>query len=86
MCRKRIEKAAYSLSGIKSVFWQCESRNLILILNEQKSSISEIEKAVAKVSHDDENCNADDKDYAKLYECCSYLRDYKKNEEFLFLI
>ena len=75
MCKKRIEKAAYSVEGVKSASWQSEDQTLKVILNEQKSSTSDVEKAVAKVGHDTANVKADDKEYEKLHECCSYSRD-----------
>ena len=75
MCKKRIEKAAYSVPGVKSAVWSPESQELVLIVNEQKSAIGEIEKAVAKAGHDTNNVKATDEAYGKLHECCSYDRD-----------
>lgn len=75
MCKKRIEKAAYSVSGVKSAVWTPESQELIVIVNEQKSSTGEIETAVAKAGHDTNNVKATDEAYGKLHECCSYDRD-----------
>lgn len=75
MCKKRIEKAAYSVPGVKSAVWSPESQELVLIVNEQKSEIGEIEKAVAKAGHDTNNVKATDEAYGKLHECCSYDRD-----------
>lgn len=75
MCKKRIEKAAYSVPGVKSAVWTPESQELILIVNEQKSSTGEIETAVAKAGHDTNNVKATDEAYGKLHECCSYDRD-----------
>ena len=74
MCKKRIEKAAYSIPGVKSAVWTPESQALLVIMNEQKSSIGEIETAVAKVGHDTEHVKATDEAYAKLHDCCSYER------------
>ena len=75
MCKKRIEKAAYSVPGVKSAVWTPESQELIVIVNEQKSTTVEIEKAVAKAGHDTEHVKATDVDYEKLHECCSYDRE-----------
>ena len=74
MCKKRIEKAAYSIPGVKSAVWTPESQALVVIVNEQKSSTGEIEKAVAKSGHDTEHVKALDQDYGKLHECCAYER------------
>ena len=45
-CKKRIEKAAYSVSGVKSAVWSVKTHQLDLILNEEKTSISAVKKAV----------------------------------------
>ena len=74
MCKKRIEKAAYSIPGVKSAVWTPESQALVVIVNEQKSSTGDIEKAVAKAGHDTEHVKALDQDYGKLHECCAYQR------------
>jgi mercuric ion binding protein len=74
MCKKRIEKAAYSVAGVKSAVWSAESQQLKIILNEQKAASLEIEKAVAKVGHDTEHVKATDEDYSNLHDCCSYDR------------
>ena len=52
-----------------------ENQELIVIVNEQKSAVSEIEKAVAKAGHDTEHVKATEADYGKLHECCSYDRE-----------
>ena len=74
MCKKRIEKAAYSVSGVKSAVWTPESQQLVLILNEEKGNTSQIEDAVAKAGHDTANNKATDEAYAKLHDCCAYER------------
>lgn len=74
MCKKRIEKAAYSIQGVKSAVWTPETQALVVIVNEQKSSTGEIEKAVAKAGHDTEHVKSTDEDYEKLHECCAYQR------------
>ena len=73
-CKKRIEKAAYAVAGVKSAVWDIESHKLSLILNEEKTSVADVQKAVAKVGHDTEETKATDKDYANLHSCCQYDR------------
>lgn len=77
-CKKRIEKAAYSVAGVKSAVWDVDSHQLSLILNEEKTSLAEVEKAVAKVGHDTENAKADNVDYDNLHGCCKYEREGQK--------
>lgn len=75
MCKKRIEKAAYSVPGVKSAEWHQDDQTLHLIVNEEKTNDLEVQKAVAKVGHDTEKVRATDEAYAKLHTCCSYDRD-----------
>ncbi|WP_432671970.1 heavy-metal-associated domain-containing protein [Flavobacterium sp. SM2513] len=74
MCKKRIEKAAYSVKGVKSAVWTPESQELVVLLNEQKSTTEAIEKAVVKAGHDTKHETASNVDYEKLHECCKYDR------------
>ena len=73
-CKKRIEKAAYSVSGVKSAVWSVETHQLELILNEEKTSISAVKKAIAKIGHDAEEEKASDEVYENLHHCCKYER------------
>jgi periplasmic mercuric ion binding protein len=73
-CKKRIEKAAFSVAGVKSASWSIETHQLDLILNEEKSSISDVKQAIAKAGHDVEGVKAADADYDKLHTCCKYER------------
>jgi len=73
-CKKRIEKAAYSVDGVKSANWDVETHKLNLIVNEEKTSLAAVKKAVANVGHDTEEAKASDETYAKLHSCCQYDR------------
>jgi copper chaperone CopZ len=74
MCKKRIEKAAFSVSGVKSAEWSIADHSLNLILNEQKCSATDVKKAVAEVGHDTDEVKATDEQYGKLHGCCLYDR------------
>ncbi|WP_428223436.1 heavy-metal-associated domain-containing protein [Flavobacterium sp.] len=74
MCKKRIETAAYSVKGVKSAQWNSEDGVLHLMLNEEKCTLSEVEKAIAKVGHDTKNVKATQADYDNLHGCCQYER------------
>jgi copper chaperone CopZ len=74
MCKKRIEKAAFSVSGVKSVVWSIEDHKLNLIINEEKCSVSDVKNAIAKVGHDSDDVKATEDDYNKLHGCCLYER------------
>lgn len=74
MCKKRIEKAAFSVKGVKSATWHIDDHMLHLILNEEKCGVIDVKKAVAKAGHDAEEVKATDEDYNKLHGCCLYER------------
>ncbi|WP_291132850.1 heavy-metal-associated domain-containing protein [Flavobacterium sp. UBA7682] len=74
MCKKRIEKAAFSVSGVKSAEWHIDDHTLHLIINEEKCSLMDVKKAIAKVGHDTDEVKATEEDYQKLHGCCLYER------------
>ncbi|SEF67955.1 heavy-metal-associated domain-containing protein [Flavobacterium urumqiense] len=73
-CQKRIQKAAYSVAGVKSAIWNIETHQLSLILNEEKAFPLDVKKAIAKVGHDTDEVKATNKDYEALHTCCLYER------------
>jgi mercuric ion binding protein len=73
-CQKRIQKAAFSVPGVKSANWSIETHQLSLILNEEKCSPSDVKKAIAKVGHDTDEVKATKEDYDNLHTCCKYER------------
>ena len=75
MCKKRIEKAAYSVAGVKSAVWHSDDQQLHLVFNEQKCSKTDVEKAIAKAGHDTKDIKATDVDYENLHGCCQYDRE-----------
>lgn len=74
MCKKRIEKAAYSVKGVKSAEWHSDDQFLHVILNEEKASSSDVETAVAKAGHDTKHVKASSTAYNELHACCQYTR------------
>lgn len=74
-CKKRIEKAAFSVPGVKSAVWDVGSHELNLIVNEEKTSVENVEKALAKAGHDAGNTKATQEDYENLHSCCKYDRN-----------
>jgi copper chaperone CopZ len=73
-CKKRIEKAAYSVAGVKSAEWHIDDHILHLIINEEKCSITDVKKAIANVGHDTDEVKSTDEVYEKLHSCCKYER------------
>ncbi|WP_424320174.1 heavy-metal-associated domain-containing protein [Flavobacterium aquariorum] len=73
-CQKRIQKAAYSVPGVKSASWSVETHQLSLIINEEKCSLADVKKAIAKVGHDTDSVKSTKEDYDNLHYCCQYER------------
>ena len=73
-CQKRIQKAAFSVPGVKSANWSIETHQLSLILNEEKCSSLDVKKAIAKVGHDTDEMKATKEEYDNLHSCCKYER------------
>jgi len=74
-CKARIEKAAYSVKGVKSAAWSEDNGNLHLILDDSKCSVGDVLAAVAKAGHDTDKLKAKDEDYNNLHACCQYVRE-----------
>ena len=73
-CQKRIQKAAFSVAGVKSANWNIETHQMTIIINEEKCSVADVKKAIAKVGHDTDDVKSTDEVYAKLHSCCQYDR------------
>lgn len=73
-CKKRIEKAAFGVSGVKMANWNIETHQFTTMINEEKTSVAEVQAAIAKVGHDTEAVRADDTVYNELHSCCKYER------------
>jgi copper chaperone CopZ len=74
MCEKRIEKAAYSVKGVKNAEWYAEDQDIHLVIDETKCSAEDVAKAIAAVGHDTSSVKAEDAIYDKLHSCCNYER------------
>lgn len=73
-CQKRIQKAAFSVAGVKSASWDVGTHQLSLIVNEEKCSLADVKKAIAKVGHDTDLVKSTKEDYDNLHHCCKYER------------
>ena len=74
-CQRRIQKAAFSVDGVKVANWSIETHKLDITINEEKTSVAEVKKAVAKVGHDAGEVIAAKADYDMLHSCCKYERE-----------
>ena len=78
MCKKRIEKAAFSVKGVKYASWDIPSGQLRLVYNGLKTNLDVIEMQIAGSGHDTENHETTVETYNLLPACCQYVR---KGEE-----
>ena len=74
MCKKRIEKAAFSVKGVKYASWDNSSGQLRLIYNGLKTDINIIQKQIAAKGHDTGHYITSYKVYDGLPACCQYVR------------
>lgn len=74
MCQSRIQKAAFSVSGVKSANWSIETHQLSMILNEEKTTLLAVKAAIAKAGYDTDEIKALPESYNDLPECCQYER------------
>ena len=82
MCETRIEKAAKSLDGVSTAYWDKETKMIEVKYDPAKVEVIEIHKAIAKVGHDTGKVKAEDKTYDKLPGCCQYDRkDMMKDDD-----
>ena len=72
MCKKRIETAAYGISGVEKATWNAQKQALEVAYNAKKATNEAIQKRVAAVGHDTEKVKAVDKSYGNLPDCCKY--------------
>jgi periplasmic mercuric ion binding protein len=80
MCKNRIEKAAKSVNGVSTANWSQETKMLEVSFNKSKTSVKDIQMAIAKVSHDTPMHKAKDEVYISLPGCCKYDRTEVKKE------
>ena len=77
-CQRRIQKAAFSVDGVKVANWSIETHKLAVTINEEKTSVAAVKKAVAKVGHDAGEIRATNESYENLHHCCQYEREEPK--------
>jgi copper chaperone CopZ len=73
-CQKRIQKAAFSVAGVKSASWDIESHQMAVIINEEKCSLLDVKTAIAKIGHDNDEVKTTQEVYDNLHGCCKYER------------
>ena len=77
MCKKRIEKAAFSVKGVKMATWDIPSNIISVLHDPNKASTETLQKAIANAGHDTPMAKAPDAVYDNLPMCCLYDREKK---------
>ena len=73
-CKKRIEKAALSIKGVKWADWDIPSNQISLIYNTQKVDLKTIHMGIAAQGHKTTEAKVKEEDYDELPKCCQYER------------
>ncbi|MFY7811136.1 MAG: heavy-metal-associated domain-containing protein [Flavobacterium sp.] len=73
-CKKRIENACYSVKGVKKAVWHQDHQDIHLVIDETKTNLDEVRKAIAKAGHDTDKIKSDEETYKNLHHCCKYER------------
>ncbi len=79
-CKDRIE-GAVKVKGVKSAYWDEDTKMLSLVYNPSKISLDKIENRIVAVGHDLENKKAKDRVYNALPDCCLFRKIDKMPEE-----
>jgi copper chaperone CopZ len=77
MCKATIEKAATSIEGVTKAVWDKENKKINVSFDASKTSVMNIETAIAGAGYDTENIKASTESYAALSGCCQYAKDMK---------
>lgn len=74
MCKKRIEKAAFGVKGVKTAQWNAENQKLIMVLDENRTDALQVQKVIAATGHDTKEVKSSEEAYDGLHFCCKYDR------------
>jgi len=81
MCKKKIDKAAKSVEGVKSAKWNVDTKKITVKFDRSKTTLVAIKKAIAKLGYDTEEYRAKDETYNGLHSCCKYERPAAKSNK-----
>lgn len=80
MCKSRIEKAAFSIKGVKMATWDIPTHQFTVLYDKNRLELEQIHEVIAKVGHDTPKATASDEVYDALPLCCLYDREEKKDQ------
>lgn len=73
-CKKRIEKAALKVKGVKTAVWSETTQELNVSYDTAATTLTKIGEEIAKTGHDNKYATATPAAYGKLPACCKYTR------------
>ena len=74
ICKKRIEKSALTVKGVKAANWDIPSNLISIVYNPNRATLLKIQNTIAQIGHDTPLAKAPDEIYNKLPLCCIYRR------------
>ena len=74
ICKKRIEKSALTVKGVKAANWDIPSNLISIVYNPNRATSLKIQNTIAQIGHDTPLAKATDEIYNKLPLCCIYRR------------
>jgi copper chaperone CopZ len=74
ICKKRIEKSALTVKGVKAANWDIPSNLISIVYNPNRVTLLKIQNTIAQIGHDTPLAKAPDEIYNKLPLCCIYKR------------
>ena len=74
ICKKRIEKSALTVKGVKAANWDIPSNLISIVYNPNRVTLLKIQNTIAQIGHDTTLAKAPDEIYNKLPLCCIYKR------------
>ena len=80
MCKKRIEKSALSLKGVKSASWDIPSNMISILYDPNKVTLQNIHNKIASIGHDTSSAKAKEEVYNQLPMCCIYRRTIEQKK------
>ena len=72
MCKKTIEKAAYSVDGVSKADWDKDKKMIMSSFDNSKTNEMAVQKAIASSGYDTAKVEGDLKAYDNLPGCCQY--------------
>jgi len=72
MCKKTIEKAAYSVDGVSKADWDKDKKMIMVSFDNSKTNEMAVQKAIASSGYDTAKVEGDLKAYDNLPGCCQY--------------